>query len=504
MDTLFPMVVCLAASVSATLGATAVDRETTVFELREESGFGVGYGHPCPCEDKADPNATYPAFSSAKPLYGFARIDMQFANDRTGVLCRFAIDESDGTGSGYDRMYIDLDRDGDLAEETPVQPTQERPSAILLDNKWIAQLVCFTRVDLPGEDDGSVQVLPRLTVTDKGYAQVTLYPTQARRGEVEIAGRRFEVVLGNAYPIGTRWDRPATFVELRPQDAESRLPSWHLGGRLLAMHEMGGTYWRLSTTPTGDRLFVQPYRGDFGTFTVGSARRFVWNRGFEGSLLAPDKAILIGDPTQNGPAGLVSSCQVPVGDYVPETLGIQYGPLHISVSSNYHADGERRGRGSMAYRLEVRKDRPCVLDFSNPAEVLFASPPRQTQVRPGDELTVNAVLVDPKLDIMIRDLRRKARQDVSPYMIATLAAIALIPLVAWLLVGRGGRRHRLLPVLSVVGLVVLAASMGALHLVNTMLHPKEAGLRGYDRLNPEVAICRANGEVVAAGTMPFG
>ena len=158
----------------------------------------------------------------------------------------------------------------------------------------------------------------------------------------------------------------------------------------------------------------------------------------------------------------------------------------------------------MAYCLEVRKDRPCVLDFSNPAQVLFASPPRQTQVRPGDELTVNAVLVDPKLDIMIRDLRRKARQDVSPYMIATLAAIALIPLVAWLLVGRGGRRHRLLPVLSVVGLVVLAASMGALHLVNTMLHPKEAGLRGYDRLNPEVAICRANGEVVAAGTMPFG
>lgn len=302
------MVVCLVTGLSVAPGGAVPDRDLAVFELREESGFGVGYGHPCPCEERADPNVTYPVFSSAKPLYGFARIDMEFGNDHTGVLCRFAVDESGGTETGYDRMYIDLDRDGDLAEESPLEPTQERPNAILLNNKWIAQLVCFARVDLPGEGDGSVQVLPRLTVTDKGYAQVTLFPTQARRGEVEIAGRRFDVVLGNAYPIGTHWDRPATLLELRPQDAESRLPSWHLGGRLLAMHEMGGTYWGLSTTPTGDRLFVQPYRGDFGTFTVRSAKCFVRNRKFAGSLLVKDKAVLIGDPSQDGPTGFVVSC----------------------------------------------------------------------------------------------------------------------------------------------------------------------------------------------------
>ncbi len=495
------MVACLAVSVSAALGGVAADPETAVFELREESGFGVGYGHPCPCEEQADPNVTYPTFFSGKPLYGFVRIDMEFANDRTGVLCRFAIDESGGTGTGYDRLHIDLDRDGDLADQAPLQPAQEHPSALLLNDKWIAQCVLFARVDLPGDGDGSVQVLPRLTVTDKGYVQVTLFPTEARRGQIEIAARRFDVVLGNTYPIGTHWDRPGTLLQLQPQDGKS-LPDWHLGGRLLALHEMGGRYWRLSTTPRGDRLFVEPYRGDFGTFTLGSGKRFVRGKKFEGSLLAKDKAVLVGDPSQEGPAGLVSSCRVPVGDYAPETLSIEYGPLFIEISSNYHADGKRRGKGSMAHCLAVRKDKPCVLDFSHPAEVLFASPPRQTRLSPGDELTVHAVLVDPTQDIMIRGLRRKAQEYVSPYGIGALVAIALIPLVAWLLAGRTG--HRLLPVLSAMGLLVLAAGLGALHVTNGMLHPRQAGLRGYDKLHPEVAIYRADGEVVASGIMPFG
>ncbi|MEN6575479.1 MAG: hypothetical protein ABFD90_03985 [Phycisphaerales bacterium] len=502
MSTMLSMVVCLVTGLSVALGGAVPDRDLAVFELREVAGFDVGYGHHCQCEDQADPNVTYPAFSSAKPLYSFARIDMEFGNYSSGVLYQLAMDESGGTGTGYDRLYIDLDRDGDLAEETPLTPMIDPPDAAQRKADWIAQQVCFGFVDLSGEGSGSVQVLPRLTVSKEGYVRLALIPTQARRGEIEIAGRRFDVVLGNAYPVGTRWDRPATLLTLTSQTGPQLSGYWSFRDRLMAMHKIGGTYWLLSATPAGDQLLVEPYRGDFGTFALGSARRFAWSKGLGGTLLAQDRAVLVGKESANGEFEPAQTCELPVGDYAPEDLSVYYGPLYVSMSGNPHADGKPLGRGPRAYPLQIRKDAPCILDFSDRAEILFAWPPKGMRIKPGDELTVNVVLVDPKLDVAIAGLRRLPLEQLPSYVKATLGAIVVIPLLAWLLVGRGGRRHRFLPMLSLVGLVLLAGGMGALHLVNGMLHPRGEGLRGYHELDPEVAVYRANGEMVPGSAMP--
>lgn len=503
MGTRLFTIVCLVASLAATGNAVAAKLDLSAFDLRDVSGLGIGYGHPCQCQDIPDPNALYPTFSSSKPLYSSVRIDMEFGDNTSGVLYRLAIDESGGTGTGYDRLYIDFDRDGDLAEEKPIEPMENPPDAMVMRNDWIAQQVCFACVSLAGEGAGLVEALPRLIVGKKGGPSLTLFPTQARQGEIEIAGRRFDVTMGNVYPIGTRWDRPGTLLQLKPQDAESRLPDWHLGSRLLALHKIGGTYWQLSTTPAGDRLVVQSYQGDFGTFAIGSGKRFVWSKKFGAELLARDRAVLVGKENANGSYESVQACEIPVGDYTPEILAVDYGPLHVSISSNYHVDGKPRGNGAPAYNLRIRKDKPYVLDFSDRPEVLFALPAKQTRIKPGETLMVKAVLVDPQHDIMIRGLRRMPQEHLPLYAIVALVAMAVIPVAAWLVLGRT-RQHRLLPVLSVVGLLILGGSVGALHVVNAMLHPKGAGLRGYDELNPRVAILRADGEVVAEGTMPFG
>jgi hypothetical protein len=52
----------------------------------------------------------------------------------------------------------------------------------------------------------------------------------------------------------------------------------------------------------------------------------------------------------------------------------------------------------------VRKDQPFTLDFSNKPEVLFASPAKDRTFHPGETISVKAVLIDPKLDLMIRNL----------------------------------------------------------------------------------------------------
>ena len=480
------------------------------FELEEVPGFGVGGAHLCPCTNEAADDVTYPAFSSGKPRCGQLTVDMTFGDPQSGALYHFAIDESGGTGAGYDRLYIDLNRDGDLSGERALTPLHDVPEGALLTRSWIEQQVCFDYVTFSSVGDAnemfSTETMPRLTVSDKGYAMLWFVATKARRGRITIGVRHFDVVMSNGYPMGTRWDRPETSLELRSRHNASSLPRGILSDRLMAMHKIDGTYWCLSTTPTGGRLFVAPYDGDFGILRMGSSWGLGGKRGFAGTLMARDKAVIVGDDARLEP---VRSCRIPVGDYTPAMAAVYQGPLLLDVSENYHADGKLRQRDApLAYALKVRKDKPCVLNFSRKAEVLFALPARGTRLKPGEELVVNAVLVDPRLDIMIRGLRRKssaAHDMLSPGAAILMAVVLGAPLVIWLFAGGARRRYRFVPILSISGLVVLAGLAAALQIMTEKMNAGTGDLRAYhDKLTPQVIVCRSDGEIVAGGGMPFG
>jgi len=137
-----------------------------------------------------------------------------------------------------------------------------------------------------------------------------------------------------------------------------------------------------------------------------------------------------------------------VGDYLPNSLHVEFGRLQMFISDNYHSDGKPRERGGRppVYAVHVRKDKPFVLDFSNQPEVLFASPVKAQRLKPGDPLEVKAVLVDPALDIMIRELADTIRKP----------------------------------------------------------KPNQTRNSQYLSLDPTVTVKRTNGEKVAEGIMPFG
>jgi hypothetical protein len=498
---------CCLMGIALAAGGRAIDA-TLVFPLEEVSGFGVSGGHTCLCSDQAEPKVIYPPFSSTRPLYGVLRVDMEPGNQRSGTPYHFALDESAGTGAGYDRLYLDLDRDNSLSTESPLTPLADPPAGALLTSSGPLQQVCFRYITFSSGTAAtavhSLETMPQLIVPDQGPATLMFVATKARQGQIEIASRRYGVTLVNRYPLSTRWDRPGINIKFEPRNSLAHMPVWFGADWLMALHEINGTLWGLSATPEGDRLLVEPYRGDFGMLSIGSARRFAWRKGLEGSLLAKDKIVLVGKDSPGEPREPVASWRVPVGEYAPESFHVHYGPLYVSLSSNYHVEDVPRGKEVLARPLQIRKDQTCVLDFSKKAEVLFTRPARSARVKPGDELAVYAVLVDPKLDIMIRDLRRKPSLAVSPYMMALIGAVALIPLTLGLLSGEVRRRYPLLPPICVAGLVVLAAGMGALHVANAKLHPQRSDLSAYEVLNPRVTICRANGKVVASGVMPFG
>jgi hypothetical protein len=171
-----------------------------------------------------------------------------------------------------------------------------------------------------------------------------------------------------------------------------------------------------------------------------------------GSLDAEQRAVAVGGNVADGSPKAARSCQLPVGDYRPNFIHVRFGRLSIGASYNYHSDGKPRNRGDRpaVYAIAIRKDKPFVLDFSNKPDVMFASPAKDQRVKLGDSLEVKAVLVDPKLDLMIRDLDDTTRKQTKD------------------------AEGKALP---------------------------------YERnvsLDPQVIITRADGEKVAEGVMPFG
>ncbi len=62
--------------------------------------------------------ALEPTYSSEKPLYAFVVV-----NEAATKVLKLAFDESRGTGKGYDTIYADLNFNGDLSGEKPIEGT---------------------------------------------------------------------------------------------------------------------------------------------------------------------------------------------------------------------------------------------------------------------------------------------------------------------------------------------------------------------------------------------
>jgi hypothetical protein len=140
------------------------------------------------------------------------------------------------------------------------------------------------------------------------------------------------------------------------------------------------------------------------------------NLSVQGSLEAKELAVPVGGDLEGGSPKAAARCELPVGDYLPNYITVQFGRLRIEISHNYHSDGKPRDRAGRdwVYGMTVRKDQPYVLDFSNKPDVMFASPARDQRYKPGDSIEVKAVLVDPKLDFMIRGLEDTTRPKATP------------------------------------------------------------------------------------------
>jgi hypothetical protein len=454
----------LGLSLRGAAGAETGTGEQT-FKLREVSVFEYGSddflrGQRCECEDKPSPKVkVYPAFASKKPIYGSIHFYQDRKDPKAGQVTFFAVDENQGTGKGYDRLYFDANGDLDLRNDPVVQPQRHPSEKARVKYSGVKTQVIFDSVavnfDFGPAGTCPVQLMPRLTISVYGkgeYKQMAFVRTRLHTGDIKIGGKPYEACLGNDYAIFGRLDNPGTVLMLRPKDEASSQVRWWGGDRLIAAHKVKGRFYTFSASPTGDQLTVRPYRSDLGKFEIGPGGRKLDKLTVLGSLEGEERNVAVGGEVTDGSPEAARSCQLPAGDYRPNYIHIQFGRLSIGASYNYHSDGKPRERGDRAavYGIAIRQNKPFVLDFSNKPDVMFASPAKDQRVKLGDSLEVKAVLVDPKLDMMIRDLDDTTRKQTKD------------------------------------------ANGNPLN---------------YERnlsLDPQVIITRADGEKVAEGVMPFG
>jgi len=459
------VLLCLLLMVNA-LGCKEKTEEQTkqfVFNLDEVSVFNVGEVfrdfQSTFCNRRPRRPIKYPAFKSEKPLYGSIDFAGRTAKSHTPGRYHFALDESAGTGKGYDRLYFDHNCDLDLTNETPLVSLQNPPKGALLRYPSIEQYVCFESFDIAfdfGPGWRAIEIMPRLTIRQGGYSELCFVATKVRKGQIDIGGAGYYAFIGYTYSVGGPFDQPGRAFYLIPKISTQDYPRWLGANQLRAMHKIGGTYYRFSATPAGDKLFVRPYDGDFGTFEVGAGGRDMYpEMTIHGSLCSEDMVVAVGGKLLHGRLKSVRSCRLPVGDYLPWSLKIMFGLLRIEVSKNYHSDGKPRNSSgsSLFYGIKIRKDKPFVLDFSNKPEMMFVSPAKNHRVKLGGQLRVEADLIDPKLDIIIRRLEDTTRKQKKEYVTSD------------------GQKRTSKQLMS---------------------------------LEPKALITRADGEKVAEGVMPFG
>jgi len=340
-------------------------------------------GEPSPLVRK------YPQFVSAKPLFGSFFTDIADHEERPDAGRPYAVDESKGTGTGYDTLYLDANYNLDLTDDKPVKGVQSSTEDYR---------TCFDEIAVhDGEGGAEVVVAPRLEEASRVFWLVGFPPRYIREGTVRIGGRECTVTLMGGKSGSGGFDEPSTLMRVVVAASDARIGQtvlWHrydqsgiqvtLGTRF----QLGDEWYSLSATPDGNQVTVHRYRGDFGVVrvshngkTAGNVVRGGLLRGRDGmNALLPQ-----GEPS--GAAPYEGELCVPAGDYVPENIGVSVGVPYLFA--RWRPTGEDGVTyADRDYFLKVRKGAPCTLDVESSAEILWGQSDGDKAYTAGDTISV--------------------------------------------------------------------------------------------------------------------
>jgi len=214
-----------------------------------------------------------------------------------------------------------------------------------------------------------------------------------KEAQITLANRPFKIILG-FFP-----EREFYVYDIEKKfmfDNSSTSYNLH------SYHNIDDKLYEFMLIEGDTKIAARPYKGPLGTIKLGKGGRELEKVGFINSLFMKG-----GISAPIGTMVPVQECRIPVGDYTLGMLSglhVIYDNLLIRISNYSNARGQYSEKDTI-YGIQIRQDKPYVLDFSNEPMVKFSRPSmNKTTFSRGDEIKFYTVLIDPKLDFMIQRL----------------------------------------------------------------------------------------------------
>ena len=383
--------------------------EVSVFDLNDATAIQFQRGQQarkCGIEPLKEVKA-YPSFKSKKPFYGKVEFDGSLIRYGVGIDYHFALDEAGGTGKGYDRLYFDANRDLDLTNDVVLSPMKEPAIQQTLSKGRGRNNVAFDYLEFdldrgPGKRPVPLKIIPQLTIWSSTSPMVSFTLPTVRRGKIRLGSKEFAAVLSQAFMITGGYDRSMAGLHLtKTRRALPFLCGWH---------ELDGTFYTFSATPSGDKLTVTPYTGPFGVLDVVAGDPNVKTARVElGYLVSEDVMIDIGDcPSIDG------KLKVPVGEYRPLHLGLRLDDLRVRLVMKMPQTVEAQTK-SPKFVIKISEDKPCEINLAGKPDIVFQTPAANERLKVGSEIKVKAAVHDRTMDsslVALEDSTQKIGQSI--------------------------------------------------------------------------------------------
>jgi len=419
----------------------------------------------------------YPKLRSKQPLYGSVSLGQDRRQPSKGKAYHFVLDESGAAEKPkavkpdeskpkeekaaqkpqYDRLHFDANGDLDLTND-PVVSLHEGGLGSLRGLVGQVSTKIFDSVSVPlaagaPAGKGRMQYLP-IWMDQGEYKFMAFLPWTGRKGKVRLGKESFDAILMPS--VSGRFDDKTSPLHLIPVEGPKGDLGWTMP-TLGSLREAGGQYYTISASPGGDQLTVAPYQGDTGVLVVKSGGKDLKRLGAVGILQTQEMMLPLGRFTYPAPEPKQTKFALPVGDYRVMILSVAYGNLTVGLRSAMDASARGLSPGKARVPVNsivIRKDKPYVIEFSGKPEIQFMSPAEDARLKPGNQVRVAAMVVDPALRMMITDLEDTTKET---------------------------------------GKIQYKDPSG-----------KTVSVPRYASLNPSVVISDSKGKKVAEGEMPFG
>ena len=232
-----------------------------------------------------------PSYASQNPIRGVAR----FAGREYG----FAFDSVGGKTSAYNRLYFDLNGNGDLTDDRPIAAT----TATSVDPGMSQSQ--FPRVDIKLDAKGQsidYSFLPSLLCQESrsdAYATVTFYAAVMREGYITQGRKRTRLILLDHNSNGLFDDavslRPDGSVAegdlllINPNPKKLSSSSADLGGDRNFVGKtvcIGREFYRMEASPSGSSLKLTPTKFSMGCVVNSSPL-------YRATLFSPDYGVVV-------------------------------------------------------------------------------------------------------------------------------------------------------------------------------------------------------------------